>query len=539
MRAAPQRLLPQSQLPAKVVLDPVPAARLNMEATAQPSKPGVPLRIGFSRDVPMLRNTAQTSALLLWTSVPGAQVAAISITSPEALGVRLGLLIERLPATALLRFYAQGADQVFEVSGEEIMATIARNLAAGENGEEARTYWAPVIDGQEVTMEIELPAGVSPDDVMFSIPRVSHLFSSPLDTRALQEKIGQSGACNLDSVCYAAWGNESLATAKMLFSSGGSSFICTGTLMDDQDPSTFIPFFLTANHCISTQASASSLQTYWFYRASSCNSGTLSPSMQTLTGGATLLYASSVTDTSFMRLNSAVPGGVWMSAWTASQPAISSPDIGIHNPSGDLQKISFGTITGITGWSGPGTSHLQVVWSQGVTEGGSSGSGLWITSGGGHYLVGQLHGGLSSCSLPAGADYYGRFDVAYNAALYQWLGAPVAAPARFIATAPCRLVDTRSPGGYPISGGQMAAGESRSFALPSAACGIPSNAVAYALNATVVPSGPLGWLTLWPAGSGQPTVSTLNAPDGRTKANAAIVPAGIGGAVSAYVTDAS
>jgi len=49
---------------------------------------------------------------------------------------------------------------------------------------------------------------------------------------------------------------------------------------------------------------------------------------------------------------------------------------------------------------------------------------------------------------------------------------------------------------------------------------------AYVFNATVVPSGPLGYLTLWPDGSqgGQPVVSTLNALDGAISSNMAIVP---------------
>ena len=104
---------------------------------------------------------------------------------------------------------------------------------------------------------------------------------------------------------------------------------------------------------------------------------------------------------------------------------------------------------------------------------------------------------------------------------------------------PCRLVDTRSPGGYPISGSRMAAAESRSFAVPSSSCAIPSAATAYSLNATVVPTGPLGYLTMWPTGQAKPLVSTLNSPDGRVKANAAIVPAGTSGAISVYVTDAT
>jgi len=44
------------------------------------------------------------------------------------------------------------------------------------------------------------------------------------------------------------------------------------------------------------------------------------------------------------------------------------------------------------------------------------------------------------------------------------------------------------------------------------------------LNATVVPSGSLGFLTLWPAGENQPLVSTLNAADGAVTSNMAIVP---------------
>jgi hypothetical protein len=47
----------------------------------------------------------------------------------------------------------------------------------------------------------------------------------------------------------------------------------------------------------------------------------------------------------------------------------------------------------------------------------------------------------------------------------------------------------------------------------------------------------LNYLTIWPTGASQPVVSTLNSYDGRTKANAAIVPAGAGQGVSVYATD--
>lgn len=59
---------------------------------------------------------------------------------------------------------------------------------------------------------------------------------------------------------------------------------------------------------------------------------------------------------------------------------------------------------------------------------------------------------------------------------------------------------------------------------------------AYSLNFTVVPSGPLNYLTAWPTGSTQPTVSTLNSPNGAILANAAIVPAS-NGSINVFVTN--
>jgi hypothetical protein len=106
----------------------------------------------------------------------------------------------------------------------------------------------------------------------------------------------------------------------------------------------------------------------------------------------------------------------------------------------------------------------------------------------------------------------------------------------FIPVTPCRIADTRNPNG-PFGGPFMGGGTTRSFSIPSSTCGIPSTALAYSLNATVVPHGTLGFLTLFPCGETLPLVSTLNSIDGRVKAVAAIVPAGQGEAVCAFVTN--
>jgi hypothetical protein len=109
---------------------------------------------------------------------------------------------------------------------------------------------------------------------------------------------------------------------------------------------------------------------------------------------------------------------------------------------------------------------------------------------------------------------------------------------RFVPVTPCRVADTRNPAG-PFGGPQIAGGATRDFIIPNSACGVPVTAQAYSLNVAVVPAGPLGFLTLWPSGQGQPLASTLNSLDGRIKSNAAIVPAGAGGAISVFASNAT
>ena len=97
---------------------------------------------------------------------------------------------------------------------------------------------------------------------------------------------------------------------------------------------------------------------------------------------------------------------------------------------------------------------------------------------------------------------------------------------------PCRVLDTRNPtGALPFTG-------KLDVSITSSSCGVPASAQAYVLNATVVPPGVLGFLTLWPQGTTQPLVSTLNASDGTVTSNMAIVPT-INGAISGFTSNAS
>jgi hypothetical protein len=135
----------------RLALDPVPSLDLQRESEGQPSRQG-PMKVGFGREVATLCRSTQAAALLDWTPVASARIAALSVTSPDAVGLRLGLLVEKVPARALLRFFALTGGQVFEVTGRAIQDAIDRNLASGDKSDEARTYWSPLIDGQEITL---------------------------------------------------------------------------------------------------------------------------------------------------------------------------------------------------------------------------------------------------------------------------------------------------------------------------------------------------------------------------------------------------
>ena len=99
---------------------------------------------------------------------------------------------------------------------------------------------------------------------------------------------------------------------------------------------------------------------------------------------------------------------------------------------------------------------------------------------------------------------------------------------QFYSVTPCRVVDTRTTQnkGAIFGPPSLTPYASRSFPVLSSPCGIPGNAQAYSLNVTVVPSGPLDFLSIWPSDQAYPGVSTMNSSDGSTLANAAIVPAG-------------
>ena len=133
--------------------------------------------------------------------------------------------------------------------------------------------------------------------------------------------------------------------------------------------------------------------------------------------------------------------------------------------------------------------------------------------------------------VPSGAagavDVYATNDTDLVIDINGYFAAPASGGLSLYAMTPCRVLDSRNPqGAKPLSA-------ATNVNVTASSCGVPAAAQAFVFNASVVPPGPFGYLTLWPAGEPQPLAATLNAVDGAITSNMAIVPT-TNGSITAY-----
>ncbi len=393
---------------------------------ARDGRPG-PLQIGIGRSA--AREQAGASRPVLhWTVAPGGgHVAAFDVTSPVAMGLRVGLKLDGLPAGAELRFL--GSERPL---GEILLATAREIAASTVDG----VYWTPPTDGETQTIEVYLPAGASTQALRVDVPELSHLLTNGRRDFKILEKIGESGSCNIDTTCrVGTLGSEFVAAKNAvahmtfnLFRTDGTvlnTYICTGTLLNDTDPDTQVPLFWSANHCFAggstgvpaqdRQKVAATLTTHWNYEATACGSGVSTP-RTALAGGADVLFFDANTDAMLLRLRNPAPALATFAGWDATVMAANSDVVAIHHPSGDAKKVSFGRQIPA---ASDGDNH-GVGWLSGTTEGGSSGSGLFTLGVDGRYrLRGGLYGGYAACSNSGdlnntdNRDWYSRLDVVF------------------------------------------------------------------------------------------------------------------------------
>ena len=377
----------------------LPAPDLAKLAVEDSKAEGLPYRYGIQ--IPVRAKSMKGA----WDVLPdGRARLSYTLASPGATSLDFHFSKLSLP---------QGAELVLRGEGKDNLRAIpADQLPKGE-------YWSPYIAGERVRIEILVDAALK-RDVVAELGAVTHGYRGLFER---SDDLQKSGSCNVDVACPAGsgWDDQIDSVGHYTFSQSGSSYVCTGTLVGNTGSST-TPYFLTANHCVSTQTVASTIVVYWNYQSATCRtpgssaSGTsLSRSIATHSqSGTTLRATNAASDFALLQLNATPASGadVFYSGWDAGG-ATPSSSVGIHHPSGHEKRIAVDNHAAqITAYGGgSGSTHWRVVgWDQGTTEGGSSGSGLWNQN---KRLVGQLHGGSAACGNTL-SDYYGRLSVSWT-----------------------------------------------------------------------------------------------------------------------------
>src|SRR5262249_2236218 len=231
-----------------------------------------PNQIGANRSVAISPKTRAQK----FVNPDGSQITVLIIKSSGASGI--GVHFRNVALAAGEEVYVYGP------AANSIVCGPYTNKGPWGSGE----FWSGTLVGD--TAVIEFYTRTNKRGKGFEIFEISHIFPE-LERRLLSNEPGVLN-CEVDASCYPDSLNN--AVGRILFNDNGT-FVCTGTLLNDRAQD-FAPYFLTANHCVSTQTIAQTVEVYWFYQTTDCNSGVLRNDWVHQPGGANLLATQSSDD---------------------------------------------------------------------------------------------------------------------------------------------------------------------------------------------------------------------------------------------------
>ncbi len=347
----------------------------------------LPYQNGFTRRLPapLAARAGETLAAGARAATPiaptGAAVWAARFDVDR--GSRLRLHLEHVAVPSDTAFTIWGPDGRPRAFGLELLGP------AGD-------IWSPSVGGGTAYLEVRWGAQ-SGAKSGFEIHELAELFAvEPL-----------AGECLIDATCVSTGTLPSIAAlrkavAHVEFVDGGDTYVCSGGLLNDTDNATTALYFLTANHCISTQTVASSFEAFWDFKTASCDGA--APDIDTVprSQGSTLLSTSVQSDYTLLRLAS-VPAGRTLLGWSSNRVPSGTKLSRISHPVPDLdiepQRFSTQTYRASPQFTcdtdsdnRPWGDLAKFLYSEpltGGTFGGSSGSPVVNPSG---QVVGQLLG---------------------------------------------------------------------------------------------------------------------------------------------------
>ncbi|MEY2904785.1 MAG: hypothetical protein RJA52_801, partial [Bacteroidota bacterium] len=308
----------------------------------------------------------------------------LEIQSPNALSINLGITEFYLPKNA--KMFLKGSNNSKRLGPFSIHDNDFHN-----------EFWSPVIEGESILVELIVPKNKK-SDIIFKITSVNHDFAGFYSIL--------SGNCNIDVACDEGLPYQDIVRSVAVYGIQGTNF-CTGFLINNtaQDCR---PFFMTANHCGITGQNAPSVVVYWNYQNSYCrtgleeNQGKGNGELIVFNSGAILRATYVPSDFTLLELDDPAPAKSFFAGWDISDQPAKNTTICIHHPSTSEKRISLNFDgTQIINYNygdqlDNNGNHLMVEnWELGTTESGSSGAPLFNEN---KRVVGQLHGGLASCT---------------------------------------------------------------------------------------------------------------------------------------------
>lgn len=437
----------------------VDAARLRAEDARRGTKPvDAPVRFATPHRVDLTPADSGT-----WDELAnGDLVWRLRIESKDALSLNFGFEDFALPEGARMLVYPAGLSRGADPD-------LIRSFTSADNKPHGQ-LWTPVVAGDVAVIEVVVPRSRA-GELKLRLTSVNHDYVGfdRLTRTSLLQPMGISGSCNIDVVCPAGDGWRDQIRSVGAYSRFGTMY-CTGSLVNNTANDQRM-YFLTAHHCgMGTADAAASIVVYWNYQNSTCRAPGSAASGQNGDGslaqnqtGATVRATFSTSDFTLLELDTPANEdfNLFWAGWDRRNLAPNGAT-GIHHPRVAEKRITHSSnpllVSGY--FNTTGSSHLHVFWDQpGTTEGGSSGSPLYSPDG---RVIGQLHGGLASCSTSGAdhSDYYGRIFTSWtgggadNSRLSNWLD-PVGSGAEFIDG----LDSTPTDPTLPVAGFSWAADE--------------------------------------------------------------------------------
>jgi lysyl endopeptidase len=354
-----------------------------------------------------------------WTAV---------FSSPGARGLRLYIPAALLPP----------GSRVYVYGGSEIHGPYDFTSGTRPEG-----FWTNTVFASQISLEVQVPDAAPAElaRATLRIASVVHLESPGLSSPAVggaSVPPRASQTCFVDATCidaaeFASITQARRAISQLTFVDTGLAYGCTGGLMNSTD-GLFIPYVLTANHCFSTQAAATSLEAYWQYETATCNGPDPDENLFPRTLGSTLLSTGETSDFTLVQLSQAPPNDSVFLGWTTddySQAAgttlyrLSHPiDLTtlLPRPQYYTEERISATPTPVSCTDAPQGNFIYEKDVVGGTGGGSSGSPAYLED---LKVVGQELGGCGTnvdddCDVTANSTVDGAFRVTFPS-VQQWL----------------------------------------------------------------------------------------------------------------------